>query len=494
MAEIKYFEGDFWILDGTKWTNLSSKTKTAKDREYYLKGMIRENMKRDGRTYIDPRDMSREYNDLMMDSVYGNNVEIKDINTDIILTKNKIVNLNTGTIEMTVPHAVPFTPYQIQIELPMPSPVFGATEGQPAPVEHKDVTLAKRFMNELTQGDKDMQQLLFEIIGTSMSPRNESIFPVFYSPHKSSGKGTIMDIIGNLNGLTREIKGEKWWNEGNNFSLSSIRNQLVGWIDEVPATLPKASTEKIKSYSDDKKYLEIERKGIDQERMLNTTTFIATTNHRTELYSVDDSIKGRMMWIEFGMNLYGKPKFTKHEIETIKNSKEALAWFANEGIKAYLEVLNRPGTRKERYTQVKSDVNFWTGVSDQSIATEIIESSEELSLLWDAKETFIPNETLKQALDNWKIRNKDSKITIKGFKIEVITHIHANKLGVAELGRNTTGTKRGIKVVWSSAATQGDYIVNHFGDKVSRAEWDKIMDEQEQESKQTEELYRNEGK
>ncbi len=465
--KINYFEGDLWILDGTTWTNLTSKTKTVKDRDFYIKAMIKNQLIADGK-FPDQRTINMEYNNIMMEAIYDNNVEMKSIPTNVILTNNALVNLDDGTIEELTESNIPFTPYQV-----------GASINLEKGPEHADVTLAKKFLKEVTGGDKNKQQLILEIIGTSMSPKNESIFPVLYSPHKSSGKGTIMDIIGNINGMTREIKGEKWWNEGNNFSLSSIRNQLVGWIDEVPAVLPKASTEKIKSYADDKKYLEIERKGIDQERMLNTTTFIATTNHRTELYSVDDSIKGRMIWIDFEMNLTGSPKFTKNEIETIKNSPHALNWFATKGVEAYLEMLKRPGTRKERYTQVQSDVNYWNGIKEQSIALEIIESNEALSLLWDSKETFLSNDDLEAALNGWKLSNKDSKITKVGFQNEIIAYIHSNKLGVAN--RSKHKGIRGISVEWTEL-TEGEYVVNYWGDKVLKEEWDRIIEQQVEEA------------
>lgn len=442
--EFKTFEGDMYLEDKKVWTNISNRTKNKEDRAHYLKGMIRNDIATttgmDPR-YVSPQQIGNEYNLLMQNSFYNNIVLSKDLPQNKIQFTNGYLDMDKA--EIVYSPDIEFTPYQIPVK------IFKDMQ----PHWDKDVIrLVDKFLDGVSTGEADMKQGLLEIIGSTMAPVNDSIFPIFYSPHKSSGKGTIMDLIANLNQKTREIKGRNWWGKGNQFALSPSRNQLAVWIDEVPAALPEESTELIKSAADSKRFMEIERKGVDQEKVLNTPTYMATTNHSVEFYSIDDSLKGRVIWYEFQMNAYGTPEFTKSEISTIISHPDALEYVAHLAMKAYIEVLNRPGTRNERFTKSIKHNEFWNTVTTMNKAKEIIEASEVLSALWDNKENFISNEDLSEGLRRYKDSNPSERITLKGLQSELISYLHSNKIGTAV--RSTFNNKRGIKITWASKAVK----------------------------------------
>lgn len=441
--EIKTFEGDMYLQDGLVWTNISNKKKTGKEREYYIKGMVRNDLailRSTDMRNINDFEVNSEYNLIMQTSHYNNNVTPEDINTDIIQMRDGHLDLITGDLVKNDWGNIQFTPYQIPL-------------GIKEEISEDKKKLVDRFFRKVSDGDEDFEKGLLEIIGSTMAPRNDSIMPILYSPHKSSGKGTIMEIISNINCKTREIKGENWWGQGNQFSLGSTRNQLTAWIDEVPSVLPESSTEKIKSAADSKRFMEIERKGVDQEKVLNTPTFIATTNNHVEFYSIDDSLKGRVMWFSFKMNLDGKMAFSKQEIAMITKDKECLEYIATRALKAYSEVVKRTGSRNEVFTKPKCHFDFWNSVSILNKGVEIIESDMVLAALWDSRQNFFSNADLKAALESYKIKNKDERITFRGLQSEIIAYVHSNKLGICEKGKNNKD-ERGIKIVWAKKAQE----------------------------------------
>lgn len=433
------FEGDLYLQDKKVWTNISNKAKTAKEREWYIKGMILDDLTIERGDFVENKDVNREYNKLMMVSHYNNNMGVEDISTNRIQFTNGYLHLDTGEIFVNKTAPIPFTPFQI------PFKIF---KDNPKIWNKKTMDLVDRFFKEVSGREKDFETGLLEIIGSAMAPINDSVMPIFYSPHKSSGKGTIMEIISGINKKTREIKGDQWWSQANQFSLSATRNQLTAWIDEVPSVLPEASTEKIKSVADSKRFMEIERKGIDQEKVLNTPIYIATTNNYVNFYSIDDSLKGRVMWFSFEMNQDGKMLFSKQEIKILTKDKEALEYIAYKAIKCYSKLLKRDGTRNEVFTKPKSHYNFWENVKDLNKAKEIIESDEILSTLWEQKVDFITNADINNAIDAFRKKNPDERITLMGFQTELISYIHINKLGAGLRSRDNKGN-RGLSIKWN---------------------------------------------
>lgn len=443
MNKIKSYNGDLFILDNNKWININNKVSTDKQREYYLKGMIEQQIIATGKDpdYIESKEINGQYNKLMRAAFYTDLVEPKQINRSIIQFTNGYLDLSSKDIVIEPEVEPEFTPFQIHLEI--------NKEKNPK-WNPKTIDLVDEFLDEVSDHEEAMKTGLLEIIGSAMSPRNDSIMPIFYSPHKSSGKGTIIEIMRNINQKTREIKGKNWWEDNGRFALAPARGQLTVFIDEVPPQLPSNSSEIIKSAADSKEYLEVERKGIDQEAVLNTPLFLATTNNYVELYSIDDSIKGRVIWFDFKLNSKSKrSKFTMKEIDIITKDQDALEYIAYLAIQAYKEVLNRPGTRNEKFTLPKSHFEFWDNANIANKGKEIIESNQNLSDLFEARVSFLANDDLKEAFNNYKINNPDEKISFKGFQNEVMSYIHSNKLGAAKRTRNGTLNQRGIGIEWN---------------------------------------------
>lgn len=469
MAKLQliYFEGDTYIqkTDGL-WENISSRVKTKKDEEYYIKGLIRKELRTTNQSAI-----NSEYHELKMDTIFDNNKDIKTVDRNKIYFKNGYFDLIANSfVKQSHP---PFTPFQIPFDYKELSDIESTI-----PKDKKE--LADTFFKKFSGEDIETETLLKEIIGSSMSPQNDSIMPILYSSHSTSGKGTFLEIIGNITGKMREIKGDKWWGENESFSLSSIRNQLVGFIDEVPNALPKASTEKIKSNADSKDYLEIERKGIDQERIINSLTFIATTNNKVEFYNIDDALKSRVIWIECKMNQFTKTnEFNLSEIDKLKNDKDIIEYIISMSMEKYREVKGRAGKRNEKFTLTSGHHSFWNSISALNKGMEIMEHDQTLVDLWTAKVDFIANGDLKIAFDRYKDANKEEKILMKGFKMELINYINSNKLGTAELGKSTDGKHRGIVIEWKNEDPMEELVSTPWGDQMKRSEWEKYMEIQE---------------
>lgn len=381
---------------------------------------------------------SNHYNRVMAEVGLDYDVSMSEIDTSKIVFTNGQINLRSGEWEpFNTNKIVPFTPFQIQYPL-ITNPV------ELELVEKHKRELVDKFFKEISNHELAFETSLLELIGSAMSPRNDSIFPIFKSAHKTSGKGTMIEIMKRVTGLARQIQGDQWWKKGNQFALGVLKGQLVGYVDEVPQQMPSESSEKIKAFADSKSHLEIERKGVDQEQMLNTTLFLATTNHDVNFYSVDDSIKGRVIWYEFKMNSHGDEyKFTPEEIDTIVNDEYSIQYIIYRAIQCYVQVIKRKGNRNDRFTKPQSHYDFWEIVGETSKALEIIESDSTLSSLFDNKETFIAGEDIKAALRSFKMVNPEETITLKGFYNDFISYIQSNRLGKAIHKKAPTPNKHG---------------------------------------------------
>lgn len=444
-TQMRYYNGDTYLIEGGtfQWQNVSTLVKTKADITDYIKGMFKERYELINGT-TDPETLLKkidtEYKMFRMEHVRKQNVDQTTIKLDGVTFLNGHYRVETGKFTpFKKTEDVEFSPYQI--------PFSYRTDWDETNIPQ----LTQRFFKELSNYNEKFEQCIFEVLGTMFAPKNESIFPIFYSPHASSGKGTLMEIVGNIvETKQREVKGDKWWKEDGSFALAAVKDGLVAWVEEVPLHLTNGSSEKIKTVADSKRFLEIERKGVDQERMLNTLTWIATTNNEVKFHTVDDSIKKRVIWLEFTMNKYGKPLFTPEEVTKIATDRESIEYIIYRSMKAYSSVYgpDRKGTRNERFTLPECHFQFWERVKDHSKALEIIESSEALANLWSQRVPFIANEDFKTALITFKEKNRDERITLQGVKSDIIQYFHANKLGEAKEGRDKTGKLRGITFRW----------------------------------------------
>ena len=430
--EIEYFEGDLYILDEKGWTNITQMFKNKDEQRYYIKGMIKNTYVKQMQKFPEKGMISGFFNSLMEDAHY------KKYNGMSNIDNNKIVFLNGYFDKEMVWHDLktPFTPYQIKLKY---NENAQGTE------------LVKRFFNELTCNDELLKQTLFEVIGTAISSRNMSIMPIFISSHSTSGKGTLVDMITKITSIERlgKINHEAWLGKKQSaFSLAPIRNKTWVFMDELPISLDKNATEKIKDYVDSKEFISFERKGIDAEVMLNTPTFFAATNNNVNIYNVDDAIKRRIIWIPFNMNKTGKAKFTGKEIKELLNSKEALEWVVKKSMQAFTKVINRPGVRNEKYTIPQFSIDYWNTSEDSSVAKAIMESTSILSSLFLKRAEFISNADIKEGLKKLKEEDEFSKLTLPAVKKELSNYFSAKRLGNVKDGRGKDGKERGIRIEW----------------------------------------------
>ena len=125
--------------------------------------------------------------------------------------------------------------------------------------------------------------------------------PIFISSHSTSGKGTLVDMITKITSIERlgKINHEAWLGKKQSaFSLAPIRNKTWVFMDELPISLDKNATEKIKDYVDSKEFISFEKKrNWRWSNAKYTNIFWAATNNNVNIYNVDDAIKRRIIWI-----------------------------------------------------------------------------------------------------------------------------------------------------------------------------------------------------
>lgn len=437
--QIVFFNSNFYTYNTDKrcWEYCPANNMTAQQQKLWFRRYIQ--IMGD----FDELPKAKEFDSIMAEILYYGEYDKKEIDRENIYFTNGVYNPRTATFQAyaNASYIPSFTPFQIKHKYIEDTSVI--------PQEKRD--LVDRFFEEVSCGDEEFQDCLFEIIGAAMAPQNKSIFPILKSNHSTSGKGTFIEILRSITGLTRQIQGDQWWGKSNQFSLAPLKNQLVGYVDEVPDQMPASSSEKIKAFADSKQYLEIERKGVDQEEILNTPLLLATTNHDVNFHGVDDALKRRVIWLEFNMNADGKSKFSQQEINTLTQDRECLQYIINKAMTGLVMITVDGAERNSGFSLPKCHYDFWDQVDFISKSREIIESNQVLSDLIAAKATFIANEDINTAVENFKQDNKEEKITAQGFKKDFMTNFYAKRLGTVKIGSKSINgkAKRGLVIEWN---------------------------------------------
>lgn len=429
--ELKFFNNDtYYLNDRNEWVNLSQQYPKDVDMNAALKGLIEDYLEYQGSEYT-TADINKLHQRVKSSYLLQAYIAPESLEQEQIVFTNGYVDKD-GWHPTT---NLPFTPYQIHYEY------------NPAVSEHATV---KEFL-ESVQPDAKQRELMLKCLATGLTPKNWSIMPVFYSAHSTSGKGTVIEMMTRIIGRkgTGMIDGNKWLGKSSsNFALSNINNKLLVTMDEFPETLDTNSVDVLKNYIDSKQFILIEQKGIDSQQILNTQTFIATTNNPLNFYKIDDAIKQRIIYLPFDMNADGNIKFSIDEVEDMM--KTGISYFLHQLVEHFLILVKSTGKRNERFGLEQRNKSVWEALESDSLIEKALEKSKQFATLWDAREEFWANEDLR-SFAQMVLPQMPEQSALVIFKKEMTAYLATKKLGILEPSTKKINgkTTKGISVRWN---------------------------------------------
>lgn len=432
--QLKFYNNDTYYLNEStnQWVNLSQQYPKDTDMAAALKGLIENELIYAGETDYTTAQLGNLYTRIKSAYLTQAYVSPESINQEQIVFTNGYVN-EDGWFETT---SIPFTPYQIPMAY------------NPKVAEHP---LMKRFLDEI-QTDNAQRKLMLKCLATGLTPKNWSVMPIFYSAHSTSGKGTMIELTQRIIGVKAlgRVDGNKWLGKSSsNFALSNIISKTMVVMDELPEVMDANATDILKNYVDDKQFTLVEQKGIDAQQILNTQTFIATTNNPLNFYKTDDAIRQRIIYIPFDMNADGTSKFTYEEIKELKTAP-AVEYLLHRMVVEFQDLLKTPGKRNERFELTTKNTDVWHSIESDSSVERALEMNKDFANNWDAKTTDYPFSYLKE-IARLVIPNVGETSALQLFKKELTAYVAAKHLGTVIPYRTKVNGKevKGLRITWT---------------------------------------------
>lgn len=273
------------------------------------------------------------------DYLYEDSVEFNK-NEYTVVFKNGILNLATMTLEPMTPDHLE----SIQINANYDPTAYSKT--------------ADEFFATATCGDKDVEQLLYEVIGYTMLKTNALAKAFVLVGSGRNGKSTFLDIIKTMLGRDN-YTAISFKDLSNNFRASSLKNKLASLAGDI-SSQPIQESDLFKSivaYED----VQLEQKYKDSvtDRVFSTMLFSCNKLPRTP--DTSDGFYRRTTIIPFNANLNNVKNVDGLAFHNNLMSQESIDYIAYKACHAIYNVLNTtkefslPDCVKEMLKQYRID-------------------------------------------------------------------------------------------------------------------------------------------
>lgn len=452
----KIFEDDTFILFDGIWVNVNELFQKESLRHRWIQGLIEHELTEGGRFGgVTAHDIKKEFDEFMRKLTFYHNADAHFINQKEIVFKNGYYD-EKGWHELANGQDIKFSPFQI---------------ARNYKEKVKEGTLMERFLDEYSSKDPRNKQFLLEQVGLCMMPTNQSVALIQFSEGSTTGKGTFVDIIQNIVSSKKQaiISADKFFSpSAGNFILAPTKGRLFTFVDEAPMHIAKKTTELLKEIVDSKKYIPLERKGVDADKVFNSSNLIINTNNHINIHNADRAIMLRLIIYNAKMNSDGNTVFSTQEIDEILKDDDGYDWLVNKATEAIFKAIKRKGKRNQKFTIPDSHWDYWEQLSMNSKSLDIIEDSKILSDLMMVKTDWISNDDIKLQVSAYKNKNQGEQITVGGFKKDL--ELLLSGKGIANVYDKRTSQGRGIAIDWVEGKSWEDLI----GEQREKAEYDKL--------------------
>jgi hypothetical protein len=144
--------------------------------------------------------------------------------------------------------------------------------GEPLPTREQPPVIVERFLTHLTDGDDKSKSYLYDWAATSLRDRNFTFLTALGAP--GIGKGLLYELLERVhgNGNATAVRDTVFKAKFN----SQLANKTLVCVDEFQLR-EKEDIDRVKDVAN--KAIEVERKGVDAQRLPNYASFYFTSNH-----------------------------------------------------------------------------------------------------------------------------------------------------------------------------------------------------------------------
>lgn len=330
-----------------------------------------------------------------------------DAYADYINCKNGIVNLRNGEL---IPHESSF----------MMSKMCNTDYDQ----SNKKPTLWLSFLNDVTNGDKELQEYIQRCVGYSLTGSTAEQCAYFLYGLGNNGKSTFLDTLADLlggyssNAQPDTLMMKKWSGDSANSDIARLKGSRFVTSEE-PTEGVRLNEGLLKQLTGGSKVTCRFLYGDEFEYTPEFKIWIAT-NHKPIVRGTDYGIWRRIKLIPFEVNI-PKEKVDKDlKLKLKKEFPQIFKWAVDGCIKWRKSGMTEPQCVQDAVKEYKHEMDLLAGFIEECVEIDY-ESNEKVL----AKDLF-------SAYIRWAKENKEYEMSSKKFFSEI-----GNRL--PDKGRNSTG-------------------------------------------------------
>lgn len=321
--------------------------------------------------------------------------EMFDGYTDFLNCQNGIVNLRNGEL---IPHDSSF----------MMSKICNAEYD----VKHKSPKMWLKFLDDITDGDKDLQEYIQKCVGYSISGSNAEQCSYFLYGMGNNGKSTFLDTIADLLGsyaATTQpdtiMMQSKFAGGGANSDIARLKSARFVACEE-PTEGIRLNEGLLKQLTGGSKVTCRFLYGDEFEYTPEFKIWMAT-NHKPVIRGTDLGIWRRIKLIPFEVTIPPE-KVDKHlKYKLRQEFPQILAWAVDGCMKWQKEGINDPACVTEATKDYKQEMDLIAGFMEQCIVIDY--TSDEKIMASD----------LFMLYSNWAKKNNEWEMSSKKFFAEI---------------------------------------------------------------------------
>lgn len=330
-----------------------------------------------------------------------------DAYADYINCRNGIINLRNGEL---LPHDSSF----------MMSKICGTDYDQSG----KEPKLWLKFLDDVTNGNKELQEYIQRSVGYSLTGNNSEQCAYFLYGVGNNGKSTFLDVISNLlGGYSSNVQPEtimmkKWGNDSANSDIARLKGARFVTSEE-PTEGVRLNEGLLKQLTGGSKVTCRFLYGDEFEYTPEFKIWVAT-NQKPVIRGTDVGIWRRIKLIPFEVTI-PKDKVDKDLPKKLRAEyPQILKWAVDGCIKWRESGITEPECIQEAVKEYKQEMDLLAGFLEQCVEID-----------YDCKDK-VPARDLFRAYSRWAKENNEYEMSSKKFFTEI-----GKKL--PEKGRNSTG-------------------------------------------------------
>lgn len=280
-----------------------------------------------------------------------------DAYTDFLNVQNGIVNLKNGEL---IPHDSNFMMSKITYS------EYDVTGAEP-----------KRwlqFLDEITNGNKELQEYIQKCIGYSLSGSNREQCAYFLYGIGNNGKSTFLDTVADMlgnyasNAQPETIMMKKWGGDGANSDIARLKSARFVTCEE-PTEGVRLNEGLLKQLTGGSKVTARHLYGEEFEYQPEFKIWVAT-NHKPVVRGTDVGIWRRIKLIPFEVNI-PKEKVDKNlKYKLREEMPQILAWAVQGCIKWQKEQIAEPQCVQEAVKEYKQEMDLLASFLEECVVID----------------------------------------------------------------------------------------------------------------------------